>query len=187
MFSARCHIAVYAQSGCLLEGGNSGGGLFNKQGELLGIVNAKKSYLSVDGFGYAIPNTIATALADNIIAQCNGDSLRTAKRCLLGVTVTFDAIHTVYDETSQHIRIIEDVKILEVSEASVTGDLLKADDIIRSFTIHGITYPITRYFMLSDLMLKARVGDEIVFELEREGKPLTVRFTIPASSAIDLS
>ncbi|MBM6901349.1 trypsin-like serine protease, partial [Gemmiger formicilis] len=35
--------------------GNSGGGLFNANGELIGIVNAKSSYSEAEGIGFAIP------------------------------------------------------------------------------------------------------------------------------------
>ncbi len=39
--------------------GNSGGGLFNTRGELIGIVNAKISDTDVEGIGFAIPHTEA--------------------------------------------------------------------------------------------------------------------------------
>ncbi len=49
--------------------GNSGGGLFNMYGELVGIVNAKSSGEDVEGLGFAIPVndaiTVATEIIDN--------------------------------------------------------------------------------------------------------------------------
>ena len=50
-----------------VNSGNSGGGLFNEKGELIGIVNAKDADDSVDNIGYAIPSNIARAIADNAI------------------------------------------------------------------------------------------------------------------------
>ena len=35
--------------------GNSGGGLFDSQGRLIGIVNAKNAGIDVEGMGFAIP------------------------------------------------------------------------------------------------------------------------------------
>ena len=35
--------------------GNSGGGLFDGQGRLIGIVNAKNTGIDVEGMGFAIP------------------------------------------------------------------------------------------------------------------------------------
>ena len=47
--------------------GNSGGGLFNSKGELIGIVNAKIISSDVENIGYAIPSSVAINVADNII------------------------------------------------------------------------------------------------------------------------
>ena len=43
------------QTSAAVNPGNSGGGLFNMAGELVGIVNAKKSAEGVEGLGFAIP------------------------------------------------------------------------------------------------------------------------------------
>ncbi len=47
--------------------GNSGGGLFNMQGQLIGIVNAKSSGTGVEGIGFAIPIDTAIRVANDII------------------------------------------------------------------------------------------------------------------------
>ena len=47
--------------------GNSGGGLFNMQGQLIGIVNAKSSGSGVEGIGFAIPIDTAIRVANDII------------------------------------------------------------------------------------------------------------------------
>lgn len=48
-----------------INAGNSGGGLFNAKGELVGIVNAKLVDSSVEGFGFAIPiDTVVDTLND---------------------------------------------------------------------------------------------------------------------------
>lgn len=43
------------QTNAQISPGNSGGGLFNSKGELVGIVNAKDSATEVEGIGFAIP------------------------------------------------------------------------------------------------------------------------------------
>ena len=43
------------QTSAAVNPGNSGGGLFNMAGELIGIVNAKKSAEGIEGLGFAIP------------------------------------------------------------------------------------------------------------------------------------
>lgn len=47
------------QTSAAVNPGNSGGGLFNSKGELIGIVTAKSSGLGIEGIGFAIPaNTV---------------------------------------------------------------------------------------------------------------------------------
>ena len=53
------------QTNAEISPGNSGGGLFNGQGELIGIVNAKSSSDSAEGIGFAIPiNDVQDILSD---------------------------------------------------------------------------------------------------------------------------
>ncbi len=53
------------QTNAEISPGNSGGGLFNGNGELIGIVNAKSSSDSVEGIGFAIPiNDVQDVLSD---------------------------------------------------------------------------------------------------------------------------
>jgi S1-C subfamily serine protease len=56
------------QTDTAINSGNSGGGLFNTRGELIGIVNAKMVSAGVESTGYAIPfNAENTAVVDGII------------------------------------------------------------------------------------------------------------------------
>ena len=53
------------QTNSEISPGNSGGGLFNGNGELIGIVNAKSSSEAVEGIGFAIPiNDVQDVLSD---------------------------------------------------------------------------------------------------------------------------
>lgn len=53
------------QTNAEISPGNSGGGLFNGNGELIGIVNAKSSSESAEGIGFAIPiNDVQDVLSD---------------------------------------------------------------------------------------------------------------------------
>ena len=47
--------------------GNSGGGLFNMNGELVGIVNAKSSSSDAEGLGFAIPINDAIKVAQELL------------------------------------------------------------------------------------------------------------------------
>lgn len=49
---------IYIQSDVSVNGGNSGGAMINKEGELIGIVNAKLVGVGVEGVGFAIPASV---------------------------------------------------------------------------------------------------------------------------------
>lgn len=53
------------QTNAQISPGNSGGGLFNAEGKLVGIVNAKDSATEVEGIAFAIPiNTVSSIIKD---------------------------------------------------------------------------------------------------------------------------
>ncbi len=62
------------QTNAAINSGNSGGGLFNMAGELVGIVNAKYSATGVEGLGFAIP--IDTAYTESFADLCNYGYIR---------------------------------------------------------------------------------------------------------------
>ena len=55
------------QTNAAINPGNSGGGLFNRAGELIGIVNAKRSDTGIEGLGFAIPIDIAWDVTQAIL------------------------------------------------------------------------------------------------------------------------
>ncbi|MGN0707633.1 MAG: S1C family serine protease [Faecalibacterium sp.] len=55
------------QTNASVSPGNSGGGLFNMSGELVGIVNAKSSDSEAEGLGFAIPINDAIAVAQELL------------------------------------------------------------------------------------------------------------------------
>lgn len=57
------------QTSAAVNPGNSGGGLFNGKGELVGIVNAKSSGSDIEGLGFAIPAKTAKQVVEQIISN----------------------------------------------------------------------------------------------------------------------
>ena len=57
------------QTNAAVSPGNSGGGLFNANGELIGIVNAKSSGENQEGLGFAIPVNTAQEIAVALISE----------------------------------------------------------------------------------------------------------------------
>lgn len=55
------------QTSAAVNQGNSGGGLFNSYGELIGVVNAKPIGLGIEGIGFAIPSNVALSISGQLI------------------------------------------------------------------------------------------------------------------------
>ena len=55
------------QTNAQISPGNSGGGLFNANGELVGIVNAKDSATEVEGIAFAIPSNTAKSIITDLM------------------------------------------------------------------------------------------------------------------------
>ena len=55
------------QTNAAVNPGNSGGGIFNAKGELVGIVNAKSIGQNIEGLGFAIPINIVKNVIDQLI------------------------------------------------------------------------------------------------------------------------
>ena len=61
------HEMTLMQTSAAVNPGNSGGGLFNASGELIGVVNAKSTGMDIEGLGFAIPSNIVSAVAGDLI------------------------------------------------------------------------------------------------------------------------
>lgn len=62
------------QTDVAINSGNSGGGLFNAAGALIGVVNAKYSSSGIEGLGFAIPANQARVIVDSILKTASYDS-----------------------------------------------------------------------------------------------------------------
>lgn len=161
-----------------VNSGNSGGGLFNLEGELIGIVNAKIIDDGIEGIAYAIPVSIAIGVAQNIIDHSTNEAYTDGVwKYLLGVGVVSISARTELTEEGA-VVIREDVMVDTVTEGSLTDGVLQTGDVIKSLAIRGVTYEATRSFVIVDAMLNARVGDTVSVTVERDGETLTENFTI---------
>lgn len=142
--------------------GNSGGALFNANGELIGITNAKNVEDETDNMGYALPITQVKYLVENL--QDNGG---VARRAMLGVTYSTTASSASLNEKGKLI-ITEEVTVASVSNGASADGKLKVGDVFKSITINGKTIEITRSYILNDLLLTVRKGDAITLRVFRE-------------------
>lgn len=160
--------------------GNSGGGLFNEDGALIGIVNARSEKDGVEHFGYAIPSDLALAVGQNIIDNSRTNASKGALRATLGVTVQVTASRSRYDEETCRMTVEETVAIQSVQDGGLCDGVLQAGDVIRSLQINEKTPKnITRLHMIGNTLFRVRKGDSltVVFSRGMETLRATLEFS----------
>ena len=164
------------QTDAAVNQGNSGGGLFNSNGELVGIVTAKSSGIGIENLGFAIPINDIQSVIDDLVEHGYATN-----RAFLGVSMQdtayatnpyggfggFGGFFDMFYSQMQYGAHVDSV--LEGSPAEKGG--IKAGDIIVSVdgnvvsTAAEVTAAITN----------CEVGDEIEIGLIRENKTKTVK------------
>ncbi|MCL1905558.1 MAG: trypsin-like peptidase domain-containing protein [Clostridiales bacterium] len=161
------------QTDASVNNGNSGGGLFNQYGELVGIVVAKSQGFSVEGLGFAIPINDVRGVIDDLIAYGYARG-----RIALGVTlitITDEQVAASYNLTSPGIYIF---RVEQGSNAERAG--LKSGDRLVKVNGQGISDD----GQVREIIQKLSVGQTISVEYERNGVNYTVSIvmqeTVPA-------
>lgn len=160
-----------------VNSGNSGGGLFDENGCLIGIVNAKTIDDGVENIGYALPSSVVVAVVDNIMDYCFGTDCENVMRPIMGVTVMTTASNAVYDEDTGMLSIVDTVEIYEVDSTQI-GSVFQPGDVLVSAQLNGVEKKLTRQYHVIDLMLTSRVGDTVQFTVLRNGEELKLDITI---------
>ena len=153
-----------------VNSGNSGGGLYDNEGNLIGIVSAKIVDDGVENIGYAIPSNVVVSIAENIIDYCHGTDEERVQRSLLGITVSTSDSKAIYNSETGSFTIEETVSVYEVTEGSLADGILQAEDVLVSATLNGEVTEITRQYHIIDMMLDVRVGDVVTLKVLRGGR-----------------
>ena len=152
--------------------GNSGGGLFNMNGELVGIVNAKSSSSDAEGLGFAIPINDAIKVAQELLE--NG---YVTGRPYLGITY----LAVTDAQTAQQLGVnAYGVYIVDVTKGGPADQAgLKAGD--RIVSVDGSE--IAAKDDLGTLMQKHAAGDTLAITVARDGQMQTVNVTLGEKNA----
>ena len=156
-----------------VNSGNSGGGLFDDSGRLIGIVNAKISADGIDNIGYAIPSNIVKGVADNVIHYCDKTTRENPYKYLIGITMGKSAMYTVYDEETGRVHKREDVTVASVTAGSLAEGYFRVGDVLKSITIDGVKYEINRMFQITDRMYSVYENSTVVIEVLRGETQMT--------------
>lgn len=166
-----------------LYSGNSGGGLFNSDGKLIGITNAGNQ--TDQNINYAVPLEVVTGTVDNILHYCNDGDAATSGvyKPTIGIKLHTQNSKYVYDSVSGFGTVKEDVILDTVEENSIAQKSgLQINDKIVAVMVNENKFPISRSFHIEDLLLTVRENDTIRFVVERNGVQKTT-ITYALSSA----
>jgi serine protease Do len=163
------------QTDAAISPGNSGGGLFNSSGSLIGIVNAKASSSNAEGLGFAIPVSSVRTIISNLI-----DHGYVLGRAYLGVytqNVTLSSgtndwgsnpFGSLFGDHTISVQIAQVVSGSAAEKAGLkTGDLiLKVDDT-----------PISSNSDLASVIGSYNAGDTATLTIQRDGVEQAVSVT----------
>ena len=152
--------------------GNSGGGLFNMNGELVGIVNAKSSSSDAEGLGFAIPINDAIKVAQELLE--NG---YVTGRPYLGITYLAVTDAQTASQLGVNAYGVYVVEVVKGGPAEKAG--LQAGD--RIVSVDGTE--IASKDDLGTLMQKHAAGDTLSITIARDGQMQMVNVTLGEKTA----
>ena len=166
------------QTDAAINPGNSGGALFDSYGNVIGIVYAKSSSVSIEGIGYAIPvNNIKDLVAQMINDPDSVKDQTKGSQIMLGIT-----IRDITEDMSKQYSMPVGVYITEVSSMSAAERAgLQKGDIITEFA--GET--VTSADDLNAIKAKQTSGDTVSVKIDRNGKEMTLDLVIPQPTEVD--
>lgn len=158
---------VLLQTDASVSPGNSGGGLFNSNGELIGIVNAKSSGENAEGLGFAIPSDTAKEVVEQLIAFGYVQG-----RASLGLTLV--DINDWMTANSYRVSTYG-VYVLSVNEGSAAEKAgFESGD--RLVSLNGTEFSTSSE--LSSMLDEYEIGDTVTFIVSRNRQHHTIEVTL---------
>lgn len=166
------------QTDAAINPGNSGGALFDSYGNVIGVVYAKSSSVSIEGIGYAIPVNNIKELVEQMINDPDSVKDQTkGSQIMLGIT-----IHNITEDMSKQYSMPVGVYITDVSTMSAAERAgLQKGDIIVGFAGEDVKTADE----LNALKAKQTPGDTVAVKIDRNGKEMTLDLVIPQPTDVD--
>lgn len=167
-----------------INSGNSGGGLFNLNCELVGLVNAK-SKTDATGMGYALTAASTRRVVKNMLDNYakTGVEAHVIGRFRSGIVVEVSDMYSTGLNANGFAEIYEQVKVRRTDFNTAFSGKIKSGDILKKVKITrggGIieNMDITREYNFYDVMLSAREGDVVEITVLRDGSETTQSVTV---------
>lgn len=164
------------QTNAQISPGNSGGGLFNAKGELIGIVNAKDSATEVEGIAFAIPINNVLDIIDDLKSYGYVTGKIDLGMQLTDITSNDTAFYYGVSQTGCYVLSVTRGSNAETA-GFTTGDLITK--------VNGTS--VSTSADVKKALEKSKVGDNVKFTVYRNGttKDLTLKLAeyVPNGSA----
>ena len=166
------------QTDASINPGNSGGALFDSFGNVIGLVYAKSSSVSIEGMGYAIPVNDIKELVTGMINDPESVKAQTlGSQIMLGNTIS-----EITEEMSKQYGYPVGLYITEVSSMSAAERAgLMRGDIITAFSDE----PVVTADDLNTLKAGHTTGDVVSIVVDRNGRALTLEIVMPQPTEVE--
>lgn len=160
--------------------GNSGGGMFDKSGKLIGILFAGSSDEEAQNMNDVLPVNRVRGIADSIIdaAAESGAAVTSVQKAVLGVTVYAASVTQTFDDENNKLYTQDEVTVSDVSYGSACSGKLQSGDVLLSASLNGTTVRLDHSWQLGELLWQIRLGDTLSLSVERNGAvtPIDISF-----------
>ena len=180
------------QTDVAINSGNSGGGLFNTAGALIGIVNAKYSATGIEGLSFAIPSNYVTPTIEELLSTAQYDTANQVWSSgyikgdyEYGFTITLGYYTTGsgWNKNINYVYYVSDVK----TDSTYTGKELQKSDIVKEIKVdykdstkEDITYTVSTDNDVNEWLneLSLSLDDTLYFTVTRNNETKIVEVDV---------
>ncbi len=159
------------QTNAAVNPGNSGGGMFNMQGQLIGIVNAKSTGTGIEGLGFAIPINEVLSVSEQLLEYGY-------VRGRTDIGVTFYEVENSMFQSYYNLK--NGVYVSDLKKG-YNDDVLEVGD--RVIAVNDTE--VTTEADIKTIVMSSEVGDKLVFQVYRDRKLIEVEVTCYESVPTD--
>ena len=160
------------QTDAAINGGNSGGGLFNGKGELIGIVESKASAVGVEGLAFALPINSVSEIINDMIENGGSSTNAAASTPAVGIVIS-----EVSEENAEYYGLDSaGVYVAQVTGSNAQKAGFQEQD--RIVSIDGKEISTSSEFI--SLVRKHKVGDTVTIVVSRGGQEIEIKTELEA-------
>lgn len=168
-----------------IAGGSSGGGLFDVNGQLIGLTCGGQDGTDIH---YAIPSSLVYSVVNSILRSADNGGVKPTIADL-GIETTYISTPKYNPETGL-VEITDKISISSISEGLIqTANTLAEGDVIVSITINPTsateqTITLSREYQLNEVLLTIPANTTIMLNCLRNTTPVSSTVTVHANNLV---